>query len=77
MDSAEDGDAHYCRPPATGAEQDDAVDDAADVRFPYFSIPQRSGSLLGNIEYYYHCHPVLHDRRLGRPGVSKGGQATD
>lgn len=47
MGYAADDNVTNCRPPAAGAEPDDAVYDALDVRFLYLAISQWFGSLLG------------------------------
>ncbi len=67
MAPAKDGNAHLSRPQAGSAEPDDAVDDAADVCLLYLTVPQWSGSLLGDIKCYHYCNSVLYDR-LGSTG---------
>jgi hypothetical protein len=64
--AAKNDDSDHVRPPAAGAERDDAVDDAAEVWFPGAIFPQRSGSLLGDFDQHQNCNAVF-CHRVGWP----------
>jgi len=57
-----------------GAEPDDAVDNAVDVRLPHPAVPEWAGALLGGFQCHQHWHAVLHYWRLGWTGRSRGSQ---
>lgn len=71
--SAEDVNAGDYRRQAAGTGEDDAVDDANHVWFLLFVLPQWSGSLLGDVNYYQRCYAILHDRvgRIGKDGCAR------
>ena len=56
---AEDDDGAHRRPQTAGTRQDDAVDDAHDVRLSYPAVSQRSGPLLGDFKRYPNCNAVF------------------
>jgi hypothetical protein len=60
--AAEDDHPAQRRPKTATAEPDDAVDDAYYVCLPDHVLPQRTGSLLVDIQYHQHCHAVFRHR---------------
>ena len=54
-------------PSATGAEPDDAGNDAVAFRFYDLIVPQWTGTVLGCLQYYQHRHAVFCNG-LGRTG---------